>query len=58
MLGKIFTTSTLVMIVNAEKQEEIYTLVAHYGVTGALAFYQAEDDDEAINYISLKYLNS
>jgi hypothetical protein len=46
------------IVINAEKQEEIYTLVAHYGVTSALAFYQAEDDDEAINYISLKYLNS
>lgn len=48
----------LAMIINADKQEEIYDLVAQYGVTGALAFYQAEDDDEAINYISLKYLNS
>lgn len=49
---------SVMIVINAEKQEEIYTLVAHYGVTGALAFYQAEDDDEAITYISLKYLNS
>ena len=46
------------MMINADKQEDIHTMVGRYGVTGALAFYQAEDDDEAINYISLKYLNS
>lgn len=44
--------------INAEKQEEIHVLVGKYGVTGALAYYQQEDDDEAVYYISLKYFNS
>lgn len=48
----------LVMMINADKQEDIHTMVGRYGVTGALAYYQQEDDDEAVYYISLKYLNS
>lgn len=57
--GKSFMKNILVMIlINEEKQEEIYNLISCYSVTGALAYYQAEDDDEAITYISLKYLNS
>jgi len=45
-------------MINAYKQEEIHNIIGRYGVTAALAHYQQEDDDEAINYISLKYLNS
>jgi hypothetical protein len=45
-------------MIQADKQEEIHELIGRYGVTGALAYYQNEDDDEAINYISIKYLNS
>ena len=46
------------MKIEAIKQEEIHVLVGRYGITGALAYYQDQDDDEAINYISLKYFNS
>ena len=46
------------LMIQADKQEEIHELIGRYGVTGALAYYQNEDDDEAINYISIKYLNS
>lgn len=45
-------------MINAEKHEEIHEIVGSYGVTIALAFYQSNDDDEAIEYISEKYLNS
>ena len=59
MLGKSSMKNILVMIlIDEEKQGEIYNLISCYGVTGALAYYQAEDDDGAITYISLKYLNS
>jgi hypothetical protein len=46
------------LVIQADKQEEIHELIGRYGVTSALAYYQNEDDDEAINYISIKYLNS
>jgi len=46
------------LMIQADKQEEIHDLVGRYGVTSALAYYQDQDDDEAINYISIKYLNS
>ena len=45
-------------LISADKQEEIHTLVGQYGVTGALAYYQQEDDDDAVHYISIKYFNS
>ena len=46
------------MKIDAGKQEEIHNMVGRYGVTGTLAYYQQEDDDEAVYYISLKYFNS
>jgi hypothetical protein len=51
-------TKKMMILISAEKQEEIHTMVGNYGVTGALAYYQQEDDDEAIYYISLKFFNS
>lgn len=55
---KSFMKKKMMIRIDAEKQEEIHTLVGKYGVTGALAYYQQEDDDEAVYYISLKYFNS
>ena len=55
---KNFMKKKIMIRIDAEKQEEIHTLVGKYGVTGALAYYQQEDDDEAVYYISLKYFNS
>ena len=56
---KNFMKKKMTMIrIEAEKQEEIHTLVGKYGVTGALAYYQQDDEDEAVYYISLKYFNS
>ena len=55
---KSFMKKKMMIRIDAEKQEEIHTLVGKYGVTGALAYYQQEDDDEAVYYISIKYFNS
>ena len=55
---KSFMKKKMMIQIDAEKQEEIHDMVGRYGVTGTLAYYQQEDDDEAIYYISLKYFNS
>ena len=55
---KSFMKRKMMIPIDAEKQEEIHTMVGRYGVTGTLAYYQQEDDDEAVYYISLKYFNS
>lgn len=44
--------------IEAIKQDEIHSLVGKYGATIALAYYQEQDDDEAIYYITNKYFNS